>query len=321
MHVVITGGAGFLGGELARRLLDGGAGDDLGVERLTVVDLVAPAEDIADDPRVEVRTGDLTAVVDGLGPADVVVHLAAVVSSAAEADFDLGMAVNVDATRQLLDRCRAWPAPPVFVLASSVAVFGRQAPDAPAITETTMPLPESSYGTEKLIAEQLVGEYSRRGFVRGRVLRLMTVAVRPGRPNAAASSFVSGIVREPLAGQPATCPVPPDTPLAIGSPRMTVDGLVAALVCDDERWAGRRALNLPAVTTTPAEMVATMDRLAGGEPSRLITWEPDPAVAAIVASWPGRFDDTAARTLGLSADGGIDALIAEHLDRLGPRAH
>lgn len=309
MHVLITGGGGFLGGELARRLLDDG------VERLTLVDLLPPAPAIADDARVEVRAGDLDAMVDDIEPVDAVVHLAAVVSSAAEADFDLGMAVNVDATRRLLDRCRAWPEPPVFVLASSVAVFGRQAADAPAITETTMPLPESSYGTEKLISEQLVGEYSRRGFVRGRVLRLMTVAVRPGRPNAAASSFVSGIVREPLAGQAANCPVAPDTPLAIGSPRMTIDGLVTALHCDDERWAARRALNLPAVTTTPAEMVASMDRLAGRDASRLVTWEPDPAIEAIVASWPGRFDDTAARALGLRAEGGIDALIGEHLSR------
>src|SRR5690606_821246 len=205
MRAVITGGAGFLGQLVTRRLLD------QGLEHITVLDLASPAGDLMADPRVEVRIGELVELLPELEPADLVVHLAAVVSSAAEQDFDLGMRVNIEATHALLERARAWGPAPTVVLSSSLAVFGGEPPlPLPeVVVDNTLPNPQSSYGIQKFIGEQLVADYTRRGFVRGRTVRLMTVAVRPGAPNAAASSFVSGIIREPLAGIGSVCPVDP----------------------------------------------------------------------------------------------------------------
>jgi len=222
-RVIVTGGAGFIGTLLARRLLARPVtiadGRPAPVDELVLADLVAPPPDVAGDPRVRAVTGDLAATAGQLGEADAIFHLAGVVSGAAEADFDLGMRVNLDGTRAVLEHARRHQAPPVLVFSSSLAVFGQDParpanPGGPAGTvgDDTLPRPQSSYGIQKFIGEQLVADYTRKGFVRGRSVRLMTVAVRPGKPNAAASSFVSGIIREPLAGLRATCPVPPGTP-------------------------------------------------------------------------------------------------------------
>jgi len=221
MNVLVTGAAGFLGQRLIRALLERGAlhtgGQSRPIARITALDAVEPA---ADHTRVRVVQGDL---VDGKvlaracdGGIDSVFHLAAVVSGAAEADYDLGMRVNVDGTRALLDACRAQSVPPTFVFASSVAVFGGDLPEV--VRDDTIPAPQSSYGVQKLIGELLEGDCARRGFIDGRAVRLPTIVVRPGKPNAAASSFASGIVREPLAGEEALCPVEPDTRLWVMSP-------------------------------------------------------------------------------------------------------
>ena len=206
MKVLVTGAAGFLGQRLIRALLERGelhtGGQSRPIARITALDAAAPA---SDDARVRVVQGDLAdrevlarACADGI---DSVFHLAAVVSGAAEADYDLGMRVNVEGTRALLDTCRAQSAPPTFVFASSVAVFGGALPEV--VQDDTIPAPQSSYGVQKLIGELLMGDCTRRGFIDGRAVRLPTIVVRPGKPNAAASSFASGIVREPLAGQEA----------------------------------------------------------------------------------------------------------------------
>lgn len=315
VHALVTGGAGFLGQLVARRLLDGVA------ERVTLVDLAAPADELASDERVTVITGGLAELAPTLPAADLVIHLAAVVSSAAEADLDLGLRVNVDATRALLDAVRAWPAPPVLVFASSLAVFGRDPYDLESALEMatvddgTMPRPQSSYGAQKVIGEQLVADYARRGLLRGRSVRLMTVTVRPGVPNAAASGFVSGIVREPLAGIRALCPVDPDTLLAVSSPRHTVDGLIAAALAADADWGSRTAMNLPGLVTTPREMAAALDRVAGAGTSDLIDWRVDAAVDQIVSSWPARFRTPRAEALGLTAPVSFDDVIREYLAR------
>ncbi|MCU1571784.1 MAG: NAD-dependent epimerase [Naasia sp.] len=318
MKIVITGGAGFLGVLLARRLLSGavvaGAGTPRNVSELVLVDLARPPQDLSSDPRVTAATGHLGAALPAIRDADVVFHLAGVVSSAAESDFDLGMRTNLDAFRVLLEWARAQVAPPILVFTSSLAVFGSD-PFGSAlgvVDEDTLPRPQSSYGIQKFVGEQLLADYTRRGFVRGRSVRLMTVAVRPGRPNAAASSFLSGMIREPLAGERAFCPVPAETPIALSSPRRTIEGILRAAEVDDATWGSRTAMNLPALTTTPADMAAALDRVAGAGTSSLIEWGHDPNVMAIVGSWAARFRTPRAAALGLDAEEDFDAVIRQY---------
>jgi D-erythronate 2-dehydrogenase len=318
-RIVITGGAGFLGAALARRLLEapiglgGAAAEELG--ELVLIDLFAPPADLTKDKRVHAVVGDLTTALAELGPVDAVFHLAGVVSGAAEADFDLGMRTNLDSTRALLEHARSQPVPPVLVFSSSLAVFGNDPalPPVGVVDDDTLPRPQSSYGIQKFIGEQLVTDYTRKGFVRGRSVRLMTVSVRPGKPNAAASSFLSGIIREPLAGQRAVCPVPSDTPIALSSPRRTLDGLVRAAEVDDTTWGSRTAMNLPALTTTPREMAEALDRVAGPGTSLLIDWTDDPAVGAIVRSWPAKFHTSRAQALGLAPETSFDDIVRDYL--------
>jgi nucleoside-diphosphate-sugar epimerase len=181
------------------------------------------------------------------------------------------------------------------------------------VADSTLPVPRSSYGTQKLMTEQLLSDVTRRGYVRGRTVRLMTVTVRPGRPNAAASSFVSGIIREPLRGERSTCPVPPDTPIAVSSPRGAIEGLLAAASVADEAWGSSVAMNLPALTVTPREMAAALDRVAGRPASELIDWTIDPAVVDIVASWPARFRTDRAARVGLAAEPDFDAIVRSYV--------
>ena len=318
-RVVVTGGAGFVGTALARRLLaeplavGGAAPDELG--ELVLVDLVPPSADVAADRRVRSVVGSLDAVLPQIGTADVVFHLAGVVSGAAEADFDLGMRTNVDAMRALLEHLRAQPAPPVLVYSSSVAVFGHDPAIGPigTVDDDTLPRPQTSYGIQKFVGEQFVADYTRKGYLRGRSVRLMTVAIRPGKPNAAASGFVSGIVREPLAGQRARCPVPADTPVALSSPRRTLDGIVRAAAVDDATWGSTTAMNLPALTTTPAELAAAMDRVTGRAASELIDWTPDPVIEAMVRTWPARIETPRARRMGLAPETSVDNVVREYV--------
>ena len=318
-RIVVTGGAGFLGTLLARRLLGepvvlGGA-PPAPVAELVLIDLVAPPADVHADGRVRSVTGQLSSALDELGEVDAVFHLAGVVSGAAEADFDLGMRTNVDGTRAVLEYGRRHAAPPLVVFSSSLAVFGSDPAIGPVgdVDDDTLPRPQSSYGIQKFIGEQLVADYTRKGFVRGRSVRLMTVSVRPGRPNAAASGFLSGIIREPLAGERARCPVDPDTPVALSSPRRTLEGILRAAAVDDATWGSRTAMNLPALTTTPREMADALDRVAGAGTSDRIDWVDDPVVRAIVGSWPARFHTPRAQRLGLRADTSFDDVVRAYL--------
>lgn len=319
MRVVITGGAGFIGTVLARRLLAGpvavGGAGPAELTELVVVDLVPPPDDVAADRRVTSVVGDLVAALPGLGAADLVVHLAAVVSGAAETDFDLGMRTNVAGTHALLEHVRRQDRAAVVVFASSLAVFGADPFAGPVgvVDDDTLPRPQTSYGVQKFIGEQLVADYTRKGFLRGRSVRLMTVSVRPGRPNAAASGFLSGIVREPLAGERAACPVPAGTPVALSSPRLTLAGILRAAEVDDATWGSRTAMNLPALTTTPGEMAAALDRVAGAGTSDLIDWDDDPAVGAIVRSWPARVVAERARRLGLLPESSFDDIVRAYV--------
>lgn len=331
--VAITGGAGFLGATLARRILAAGKlrvnGRDERVDTLLLLDLVEPPADLLADARVRPLTGDLAEQTGArgagargegargegaLGEPDVIFHLAAAVSAEAEANFDLGMHANLEVLRSLLDRCREFTRPPLFVFTSSLAVYGSETGATPdEIDDDTMPRPQASYGAQKLIGEVLVADYARKGYVIGRTVRLMTVSVRPGRPNGAASSFISGIIREPLDGRRSVCPVPADTPIALSSPRLTVDGILAASAATDRAWGSRTAMNLPSLSTTPAEMLAALDRATGEKTSDLVDWGTDPAVRDIVTRWPARFRTERAAALGLAAPASFDEVVAEYL--------
>jgi nucleoside-diphosphate-sugar epimerase len=328
MNIVITGGAGFLGVRLARELLQkktlslaGSAAQT--ITRITLVDRAAPPDDLAADSRVHAIAGDLNALLAPDNTAAPVVaegtslifHLAAAVSGECEADFDLGMRSNLDATRALLQACRVLKTPPTLVFASSLAVFGNS-PELPlpdVITDTTLPTPQNSYGIQKFIGEQLVADYARKGFVRGRNVRLMTVSVRPGKPNGAASSFLSGMIREPLAGVRAVCPVAPETPVALSSPGHTIAGLIRAAEASDADWGARTAINLPALKTTAGEMAAALARVAGPEVAALIDWQPDPKIANIVTSWPAHIHAARAASLGLQPEQNFDDIIRAYL--------
>jgi nucleoside-diphosphate-sugar epimerase len=325
-NVVITGGAGFLGGRLARTLLAAGSlavagGSPRPLSRVTLADRAPVPADLAADERVTALRGDLNDQAgargwrDAVGQADVIFHLAAAVSAECEADFDLGIRANLRATESLLASCRTLAARPVVVFASSVAVFGasREHPLPAVVDDDTMPNPQSSYGTQKVVGEQLLADYTRKGFLRGRTIRLMTVSVRPGRPNAAASGFLSGIIREPLAGQRAVCPVDGQTEVALASPARAVDGLLCAAASSDEVWGDRTPVNLPALTVTVADMAAALERVAGAGAAALIDWVPDPVVAGIVTGWPARFRSRRAARLGLVADTDYDSVVRMHL--------
>lgn len=325
MRLLITGGSGFLGARLARELLAQsrvalGGGAPQSVEQLWLTDLVPPPTDLSDDPRVHVLTGDLLNLLDSgslaLTGINAVVHLAAAVSGDCERDLDLGLRSNVDTTRALLLAARAAGHAPLFVYASSVAVFGGEPglPMPTLIRDDTLPVPQGSYGIQKFIGEQLVADFGRRGLVRTRNVRLMTVAVRPGRANGAASGFLSAMVREPLAGLRATVPVSMDTPVALASPANTIAGLFAALTTADADWGPRSALNLPALSTTVGQIAAALGRLAGVAALELLDWRPDDRIGAIVGAWPSRFDAARARGLGLLPDVSVDALLMQYVN-------
>jgi len=311
MNITITGGGGFLASMLIRRLLDRGVAGHA-VTRIVSVDLT-PCP-IA-DPRVHSIIADLNDA-DTLTQAitadtHAVVHLAAVVSGQAEADFDLGLRVNVDATRRLLERTRVLATRPRVVFSSSCAVFGGSLPAQ--VPDDARTLPQSSYGVQKVIGELLVGDYSRKGFIDGVTLRLPTISVRPGAPNKAASSFASGIIREPLAGIEAICPVSAETRMWVLSPECAIANLVHALALDTHKLGEDRTVNLPGLSVSVAQMLDALREAAGNEVVKLIRFEPDPVIARIVASWPSDFTAARARALGFVADENYLAVVRAHM--------
>lgn len=321
MKVVVTGGTGFLGAKLVRRLLQLGALEDAEgrpseIERIVACD-VAPAGPAMDsDPRVEVRVGDFSTV-EGLaqvidGDVDLVFHLAGVVSGGAEADFDLGMKVNLDGSRNLLEALRRTGRQPRIVFTSSVAVYGG---DMPAVVrDDTHLTPQSSYGMQKAAVELLINDYSRKGFVDGRAVRLPTIVVRAGRPNAAASSFASGIIREPLDGEDCVCPVSEATEMWNMSPRQGVESLIHAAQLPPGALGSYRGVALPGLTVSVREMVDALSQVAGASTARRVSFQPDPVIERIVSTWPARFETPRALAMGFRPDAGIREIVQSFVD-------
>ncbi len=315
MKILITGGAGFLGRGLAHALLKNKQKQIL--TEIVLADIAPLADDaLARDARVTSVTGDLVVLLgDGLlSGVDGIFHLAAAVSGECEADIDVGLRANLDTTRALLDACRKSTQPPKLVFSSSLAVYGGPMYGGPdVITDHTLPMPQNSYGTQKFICEQLIADFTRKGFVDGRSVRLPTVTVRPGKPNKAASGFMSGIIREPLAGVEAVCPVDPSTGVWITSPRFAVAGLAAAYETPQDNWGSRIACNLPGLSVRVADMIAALERRAGARVAARIRMQHDESIARIVGGWPWRFDTARAAALGFTGPAAMDDIVAEYI--------
>jgi nucleoside-diphosphate-sugar epimerase len=299
MSITITGAGGFLGQRVTKIMAERG-------ESLVLADLVAPPNPPA---AAKVLTGDLIANLEqAITPETTAVfHLAAVVSAGAEADFELGYNVNLTGLIAVLERCRTLGQVPKFMFTSSLAAFGA----LDVIDDTTATTPQGSYGTQKAIGELLVQDYSRKGYIDGATLRLPTVVIRPGKPNAAASGFASGILREPLAGIPAVCPVSEEVAMLLASPKTVTSAMIHAFDMPPQALAPWRTVNVPGITSTVGEMVEALGR-AGGDTS-LLTFKRDPVIEPLILSWPGRSETPRAFELGFSPAEDLDSLIQSHI--------
>jgi nucleoside-diphosphate-sugar epimerase len=319
--ILVTGGSGFLGQMLITHLLAQPQWPD-GDDKMGPIDEIIAldqAPGALSDTRLRYVSADVSdpAQLQAVVSNDVsgIIHLAAVVSGTAESDFDLGMRVNLDGTRGLLEAARKLPKAPRFLFSSSLAIYGGALPEI--VDDSTIPAPQSSYGTQKLIGEWLVADYTRKGFVNGRCVRIPTVSVRPGKPNGAASSFASGIIREPMAGVRATCPVDPDTALWLASPEQVIPALAHAYMLSSAQLGNQRSINLPGLTVTPREMAETLRQLAGDHVADLIDWQIDPKIKTIVDTWPARFDTSRAQSLGFAPTGTGAELVAAYVRKQG----
>ena len=331
MKLLITGGGGFIGARLARTLLARGHLNQQQISSLVLADQVPPPPDLLVDARVQARTGTLLAQCEALRdePFDGVFHLASAVSGECELDFDLGMRSNLDSTRALLDALRvsgqASGKAARLVFSSSVAVYGPDAcvPLPALVADDTLPAPQTSYGTQKLMCEHLLADFTRKGFIDGRAARLMTVTVRPGKPNGAASSFFSGIIREPLAGVETVCPVDENVCAPVASPARAVEGLIAVYEASRAALGGRLALNLPALNVRVSEMLEALRQVAGDRVRQLVRFERDEHIAGIVAGWPTGASARRAGQLGLLADESFSSIIAQYISdcQKQPDAH
>jgi nucleoside-diphosphate-sugar epimerase len=303
MHVLILGGGGFLGKRLAVELLTKGGLDQGQLTQLTLMDYAFP-EDMPEDPRLECIKADFSdeATIRKVLQQEpsVIFHLAAIVSGEAEKNLDLGMKVNFHASLQLLELCRQLNIHPRIVFASSCAVFGGDV--SKVIIDETSARPRSSYGTQKAMVELLMNDYSRRGFVDGRSLRLPTIAVRPGKANAATSSFVSSIIREPLHGMKATYPVPSETEVWILSPKNVIRNFIHAANIDEKELGPDRIINLPGLTVSIQEMINSLEQITGPDVTGLISYVPDAFLQSIVLTWPPHFETERANRLGFVRD-------------------
>jgi D-erythronate 2-dehydrogenase len=324
MHILMTGAAGMIGRKLTARLIADKALNGRPIERLTLLDVNAPARPENFAAHVTTLAADLadpaTARAAVIERPDVIFHLAAVVSGEAELDFEKGMHVNFDGSRALLEAVRGAGDGyrPRVVFTSSIAVFGAPFPES--IPDDFALTPLTSYGSQKAMVELMLADYTRRGFVDGIGIRLPNIVVRPGKPNKAASGFFSSIIREPLNGEEATLPVADSVRNWHASPRAAVGFLIHGAGLKGEEVGPRINLTMPGICCTVAEQIAALRRIAGDKVAARIRSEPDPLVQRIVGGWPSRFDATRSRALGFTVESSFDEIIRAHIDdELGGR--
>lgn len=311
MKIAITGAAGLVGRKLVERLVADGTLNGRDITDMLLIDVVEPAVPEGAGFAVETQAVDISSPgafdrLAALAP-DVVFHLAAIVSGEAELDFDKGYRINLDGTRGLYEAVRHGGFNPRLVFTSSIAVFGAPFPDA--IGDEFLNAPLTSYGAQKAMGELMLADYTRKGMFDGIGIRLPTIVVRPGKPNKAASGFFSGIIREPLMGERAVCPVSRDVMHWMASPRSAVGFLIHAAGLDGDDVGPRRNLTMPGIAVTVGEMVESLERVAGSEPVSRIDWQPDPFIVKIVDGWPRRFDASRATALGFTAETDMDQII------------
>ncbi len=318
MQMLIIGAAGMVGRKLVERLVRDKALNGKAIDKLVLVDVVAPGQPAGFAGKIETSAADLSAPGKAeamiAGRPDVIFHLAAVVSGEAEADFDKGYRINLDGTRALLEAVRKAGEGyhPKLVFTSSAAVFG--APFPQAIHDEFHLTPLTSYGTQKAIGELLLADYHRRGFLDGVGLRFPTICVRPGRPNKAASGFFSSIIREPLAGEEAVLPVPESVRHTHASPRAAVGFLVHAASLSREALGNRVNLTMPGVSCTVGEEIAALRSIAGDKVAARIRRESDPLIERIVGGWPQRLEAKRAIELGFRAETSFDDIVRAHIE-------
>ncbi|MEX2231149.1 MAG: D-erythronate dehydrogenase [Cyclobacteriaceae bacterium] len=315
MRVLILGGGGFLGKRLAKELIEHGGLAQGEIDHLTLVDVGFPGDKLQDRrvECIEADFGDETTIRNILQhKPDVIFHLAAIVSGEAEKNLDLGMKVNFHASLQIVELCRKLGIHPRIVFTSSCGVFGGDV--SKVIRDDTAPKPRSSYGTEKAMVELLMNDYSRRRFVDARSLRLPTIAVRPGKPNAATSSFISSIIREPLNGKRASYPVPPESAFWILSPKRVVQNFIHAANIDEKELGDDRVINLPGLTVSIQDMIKSLEKITSSRVTELISHEPDAFLQSIVLTWPPHFNTERANKLGFVRDASVEEIIRSYIE-------
>jgi D-erythronate 2-dehydrogenase len=316
MNILVTGAAGMIGRKFCEALVKRRNIGSRSVDRLTMADTIKAAAPGGAPFEVSSLSADISepGVADSFlaDRPEIIYHLAAVVSGEAEADFDKGYRVNLSGTQKLFEAVRKAGHRPRVVFASSIAVFGSPFPDL--IPEDYSLTPLTSYGTQKAIGEFLLADLSRRGFFDGIGIRFPTICVRPGKPNKAASGFFSNIIRDPLQGKPAVLPVEDGVRHWFASPRAAVDFLFHAGALDLGQLDSRRTLNMPGISTTVGEMIASLQKVAGAECTKLIRREPDPVIQKIVDGWPQRVDASRAEALGFRAEKSFEEIIHHHIE-------
>jgi D-erythronate 2-dehydrogenase len=319
LHILVLGAAGMVGRKLTERLLRDGRLGEREITRMTLQDVVAPAKPVNATIPISIVTSDFadlaTAAPLVAHRPEVIFHLAAIVSGEAEAEFDKGYRINLDGTRHLIEAIRnaGDGYKPRLVFTSSIAVFGAPFPEK--IGDEFFQTPLTSYGTQKLICELLINDYTRKGLLDGISIRLPTICVRPGKPNKAASGFFSNILREPLAGEEAILPVSDDVRHWHASPKSAVGFLVHAGTMDLSAVGARRNLSMPGLSATVGEQIAALDRVAGKKVVARIKRVPDPTIISIVSGWPRDFVTDRALKLGFTtAEKTFDDIIRIHID-------
>jgi nucleoside-diphosphate-sugar epimerase len=323
MKVVITGGTGFVGSLLARKLcelsrLRGASGKSEEIQEIVLFDMVLPEQRPGGiDERVRLMAGEIAdarMVQSVIDRKDIsVFHLASVLSGGGEQDFDLAMRVNLRGNLNVLEAARALGSRPKVVFASSIAVFGGSGMPK-TVGDFTKQTPQTTYGTTKAMGELLVNDYTRKGFIDGRSARLPTIIIRPGKPNKAASSFASGVFREPLSGVECVLPVGEDTIMPVSGYRTIVEGFIKLHEADGEALGDDRAITFPGINASVADMIKSLKRVAGNKPLGPIRFEHDPIIERIVASWPTALNFDRATALGLPVDDNLDSIVRAYID-------